>query len=110
MIKICSFSLIFIASLSVLAQSPTTKKLSQGYYLVVASFSPEHEDYATRLSAALNMDSRLSVSASAKVRKYWSVYYNQSNTRDECGIVWNKTKSKSGFKGAWVHTIKKAKD
>src|SRR5258708_14467592 len=108
MIKICSFSLIFISSLSVLAQSPTTKKLSQGYYLVVASFSPEHEDYATRLSASLNKAGRHTAYGFETARKYWYVYFDQLTTRDECVNEWNKIRSESGFADAWVHTIKEA--
>ena len=107
MIKIHFFFLIFLTSLSSLAQSsPTAKKLPLGSYLVVAAFSPEHEDYALRMSNSINKNGRHTAYGFEATRKYWYVYFDQLTTRDECVNEWKKIRSDGSFSDAWVYTIK----
>jgi len=102
---------ILIASFSSLAQSSqVAKKLPQGYYLVVAAFSPEHEDYAQRLSTSLNKSGRHTDYGFEATRKYWYVYLDQITSRDECISEYEKIRKEESFADAWVHTIKDEAD
>ncbi len=107
MIKIYFCLFISVISFSTLAQSSqVAKKLPQGYYLVVAAFSPEHEDYAVRLSTSLNKVGRHTAYGFEATRKYWYVYLDQITTRDECVSECEKIRKDSAFFDAWVHNLK----
>ncbi|MBI1768989.1 MAG: OmpA family protein [Bacteroidetes bacterium] len=101
------FSLLMVVGLvystSAIAQ---TNALPKGSYVVVAAFSPHHEDYAIRLSKGLNKDGLHTSYGFEPTRKYWYVYLNHSADRDECINEVKKTRSESRFADAWVHTIK----
>jgi len=97
---------IFIASLPSLAQSSqAAKKLPNGSYLVVAAFSPEHEDYAIRLSASLNKSGRHTAYGFEATRKYWYVYLDQITALEECISECEKLRKIESFADAWVHSI-----
>jgi len=111
MIKIYVCYFIFILSFPTFAQSSQgAKKLPQGSYLVVAAFSPEHEDYASRLSSSLNKGGRHTAYGFEANRKYWYVYFDQLTTRDECVNEWKKIRNDGSFSDAWVYTIKEAEN
>jgi outer membrane protein OmpA-like peptidoglycan-associated protein len=111
MIKIYPCFLIFIASLPLSAQSSkAAKKLPEGNYLVVAAFSPEHEDYALRKTNLLNKSGLHTAYGFEAARKYWYVYFNQITTREECVSEYEKIRKDSAFADAWIHTIKDAAD
>src|SRR5882672_6057259 len=98
MIKFYFCFFIFIAPLFIFAQSSqVAKKLPQGYYLVVAAFSPEHEDYAKRLSTSLNKDGRHADYGFEATRKYWYVYFKKITTREECVSEWEKIRKDASF-------------
>src|SRR5450432_3054908 len=107
MIKIYFCLFISVISFSTLAQSSqVAKKLPLGSYLVVAAFSPEHEDYAQRLSTSLNKSGRHTDYGFEGTRKYWYVYLDQITSRDECISECEKIRKDIAFADAWVHTIK----
>jgi len=111
MIKIYVCYFFFILSFPIFAQSPqAVKKLPQGSYLVVAAFSPEHEDYASRLSTSLNKGGRHTAYGFEAKRKYWYVYFDQLTTRDECVNEWKKIRDDGSFSDAWVYTIKEVEN
>lgn len=91
-----------LASTTAVAQS----NLPKGSYVVVAAFSPHHEDYAIRLSKGLNKEGLHTSYGFESTRKYWYVYLNHSAGRDECINEVKKTRNESRFADAWVHTIK----
>jgi outer membrane protein OmpA-like peptidoglycan-associated protein len=101
----CFFLLISFLS-SPAQSSRITKKLPLGSYLVVAAFSPEHEDYAIRLSTSLKKDGRHTAYGFDATRRYWYVYLDQLTTRDACVDEWKKVRSDGTFADAWVYTIK----
>ena len=106
MIKIY-FYLVFFISFSSLAQSSqVAKKLPQGYYLVVAAFSPEHEDYARRLTTSLNKNGKHTDYGFESTRKYWYVYMDQIKSLEECISECAKLRKDSAFFDAWVHNLK----
>jgi outer membrane protein OmpA-like peptidoglycan-associated protein len=107
MIKTCCCLVVFIASLPTIAQSSlATKNLPQGSYLVLAAFSPDHEDYAKRLSASLNKNGRHTSYGFEETRKFWYVYLDQLTTREACVMEWEKLRKDGGaFADAWVYTI-----
>jgi outer membrane protein OmpA-like peptidoglycan-associated protein len=107
MIKAYCFLLFSIASFKILAQSsPSKKSLPKGYYLVIAAFSPTHEDYAIRLSAGLNKDGRHTAYGFETIRKYWYVYLDQLATLEECINECKKIRNETPFADAWVHEVK----
>ncbi len=109
--KIYSCFLIFIASLPTFAQSSQeTKKLSLGNYLVVAAFSPDHEDYAIRLSSSMNKEGRHTAYGFETNRKYWYVYLDEFTTHDACVNEWNRLRKEGIIPDAWVHIIKETAD
>jgi len=111
MIKI--YFCLFIAgiSFSTLAQSSqVAKRLPQGYYLVVAAFSPEHEDYAQRLSTSLNKGGLHTAYGFEATRKYWYVYLDQITSREECISECEKIRKNVAFADAWVHNLKDQAD
>ncbi len=91
-----------LVSTTAVAQS----NLPKGSYVVVAAFSPHHEDYALRLSKGLNKEGLHTSYGFESARKYWYVYINHSADRDECINEVKKTRNESRFVDAWVHTIK----
>ncbi len=98
--------LILVTSLQLLAQSSTeTKNLPQGNYLVVAAFSPSHEDYAIRLAARLNKEGHRTAYGFEATRKYWYVYFDQFVTLEECVSACSKIRNEEDFADAWVHTV-----
>lgn len=109
MIKIYGCCFLLVISLSSAAQSSqVTKKLPLGSYLVVAAFSPEHEDYAMRLCSVLKKDGRHTAYGFEATRRYWYVYLDQLTSRDDCVREWKKVRSDGTFADAWVYTIKEA--
>jgi len=108
MVKIYIGFLVFLASLQTLAQS--SKNLPKGTYLVVAAFSPSHEDYAIRLSSSLNKEGRQTSYGFEASRKYWYVYFNQFTTLDRCINECEKIKNEKAFADAWVHTVKESSE
>ncbi len=91
-----------LASTTAFAQA----NLPKGSYVVVAAFSPHHEDYAIRLSKGLNKEGLHTSYGFESNRKYWYVYLTHSADRDECINEVKKTRNESRFVDAWVHTIK----
>ncbi|HTH55465.1 MAG TPA: OmpA family protein [Cyclobacteriaceae bacterium] len=80
--------------------------LPTGSYVVVAAFSPHHEDYAIRLSKGLNKDGMHTSYGFEATRKYWYVYLTHSADRDACIDEVKKARGETRFADAWVHTIK----
>jgi outer membrane protein OmpA-like peptidoglycan-associated protein len=83
-----------------------TNALPKGSYVVVAAFSPNHEDYAKRLTKGLNKDGLHTAYGFESTRKYWYVYLTHNADRDECINEVKKAREKTRFSDAWVHTIK----
>jgi len=106
MVKIYIYLLILISYSTFAQSSQVAKKLPQGSYLVVAAFSPEHEDYAKRLTSSLNKSGKHTDYGFEATRKYWYVYLDQLTSRDECISEYEKIRKDSSFADAWVHTIK----
>ena len=80
--------------------------LPTGSYVVVAAFSPHHEDYAIRLTKGLNKDGLHTAYGFEATRKYWYVYLTHSADRDDCIDEVKKARGESRFADAWVWTIK----
>jgi outer membrane protein OmpA-like peptidoglycan-associated protein len=93
-----------LLSTTVVAQQ-TTNNLSKGYYLVVAAFSPHHEDYAIRLSNGLNKDGLHTKYGFEATRKYWYVYLDQYSDKEKCKAEVLKARESGKFAEAWVHSI-----
>jgi outer membrane protein OmpA-like peptidoglycan-associated protein len=110
MIKIYFYLLILISCSTFAQSSQVIKKLPEGNYLVVAAFSPEHEDYALRKTSLLNKSGLHTAYGFETARKYWYVYLNQITTHDECVSEYEKIRKDSAFADAWIHTIKDAAD
>jgi outer membrane protein OmpA-like peptidoglycan-associated protein len=110
MIKIYIYLLILISYSTFAQSSQVAKKLPEGNYLVVAAFSPEHEDYALRKTELLNKNGLHAAYGFEATRKYWYVYFNQITTLDECVSEYEKIRKDSAFADAWVHTIKNQAD
>jgi outer membrane protein OmpA-like peptidoglycan-associated protein len=91
-------------STTVVAQQ-TSNNLSKGYYLVVAAFSPHHEDFAIRLSNGLNKDGNHSKYGFEPIRKYWYVYLDQYTDKEQCKNEVLKARSEGKFADAWLHAI-----
>jgi outer membrane protein OmpA-like peptidoglycan-associated protein len=91
--------------LSTTAVAQQTNNLSKGYYLVVAAFSPHHEDYAIRLSNGLNKDGLHSKYGFEATRKYWYVYLDQFSDKEKCKAEVIKARESGKFAEAWVHSI-----
>ncbi|HLZ17380.1 MAG TPA: OmpA family protein [Cyclobacteriaceae bacterium] len=107
MIKVFFCLLLSVATFSSLAQSsPLAKKLPRGSYLVVGAFSPDHEDYATRLTSSLKKNGRHAAYGFEETRKYWYVYLDEFTTRDACVEEWDKLRKAGTFPDVWVYTIK----
>jgi outer membrane protein OmpA-like peptidoglycan-associated protein len=107
MTKACFCLLLSIAALSSSAQlSSIAKKLPNGSYLVVAAFSPNHEDYAIRMTSSLTREGRHSAYGFDETRKFWYVYLDEFTTRDACVGEWNKLRKAGTFQDVWVYTIK----
>ena len=83
-----------------------TKDLTQGHYLVLASFSPSHEDYAIRLTKSLNRQGYKTTYGFEATRRYWYVYLNQNwASREDCKTECRKFQANIAFADAWVHSI-----
>lgn len=96
-----------ITTLTSLAQSSqSTKKLPLGSYLVVGAFSPNHEDFAIRLTSSLTKDGKHAAYGFEGTRKYWYVYLNEFTTRESCVAEWTKLRNQGVFPDVWVYTIK----
>src|SRR5438874_1452193 len=93
----CFFIFIIVSHASLAQSSQAAKKLPKGSYLVVAAFSPEHEDYAIRLSSSLNKGERHTAYGFEVTRQYWYVYFDQLTTRDECVTEWKKIRDDGSF-------------
>jgi outer membrane protein OmpA-like peptidoglycan-associated protein len=98
--------LMAVGVLSATTSNAQTNALSTGSYVVVAAFSPHHEDYAIRLSKGLNKDGMHTAYGFESTRKYWYVYVNHAADRDDCINEVKKIRGESRFADAWVHTIK----
>lgn len=95
-----------VGVISCLTSNAQTNTLPKGSYVVVAAFSPHHEDYAIKLSNGLNKEGLHTAYGFESTRKYWYVYLNHSGDRDECINEVKKARGESRFADAWVHTIK----
>lgn len=99
------FSLLaFLTSLAK-GQSNSTSNLPDGYYLVVASFSPRHEDYAQKMVAKLGSIGREANYGFDPDRNYWYVYTYQSPDKENCRTETLKLQKEQAFSDAWIHTI-----
>src|SRR5260221_13834980 len=101
-----NFSMLLMVVGLVSTTAVAQSNLPKGSYVVVAAFSPHHEDYAIRLSKGLSKEGLHTSYGFESARKYWYVYINHSADRDECINEVKKTRSESRFGDAWVHTIK----
>lgn len=100
------FLLMAVGVLYVSTSNAQRNTLPSGSYVVVAAFSPHHEDYAIRLTRGLNKDGLHTAYGFETTRKYWYVYLTHSADRDECINEVKKARGESRFADAWVHTIK----
>lgn len=100
------FLLMAVGVLHVSTSNAQKNTLPTGSYVVVAAFSPHHEDYAIRLTKGLNKDGMHTAYGFEATRKYWYVYLTHSADRDECIDEVKKARGESRFSDAWVHTIK----
>ncbi len=106
MLKISVYFCVLAVTFSAAAQpSPATKNLPLGHYLVVAAFSPDHEDYAKRLSVSLNKGGHKATYGFEESRRYWYVYLNRYTTHEECVTERSKVRNDGTFPEAWIHTI-----
>jgi len=103
MIKTYACVLLITSSfLSVAQNTQPTNVLPKGHYVVIAAFSPNHEDYATKLIAKLNKDGLQAKYAFNPTRKYWYVYLNQCSNIAECVSQATKIRSEGVFPEAWA--------
>src|SRR5579871_2635918 len=109
MVKNFCWLILCAASFSAFAQtSSSSKKLPQGIYLVVGAFSPDHEDFAVRLTNSLIKGGRHATYGFEETRKYWYVYLTDFTTREACVEEWTKLRKDGAYPDAWVHTLKSA--
>ncbi len=104
MIKALTNFLILMASVQTFAQTDS-KNLPNGNYLVVAAFSPAHEDFAIRLSASLNKEGHHTAYGFEAARKFWYVYFDQITALDDCISECKKIQKDERFSDAWVHIV-----
>jgi outer membrane protein OmpA-like peptidoglycan-associated protein len=104
MIRFYCFLIGFFGVLAVYGQD---HNLSDGYYSVVASFSPHHEDYAQRMVSNLSKVGRSAKYGFDPNRKYWYVYTFQSNDKETCRAETLKLRTEPAFADAWSHSINK---
>jgi outer membrane protein OmpA-like peptidoglycan-associated protein len=100
------FLLMAVGVLHASTSNAQKSTLPTGSYVVVAAFSPRHEDYAIRLTNGLNKDGMHTAYGFEATRKYWYVYLTHSPDRDQCIDEVKKARGESRFSDAWVHTIK----
>ncbi|GHM99003.1 hypothetical protein WSM22_04930 [Cytophagales bacterium WSM2-2] len=82
--------------------------LPKGFYVVVAAFSPNHEEYAIRLSSGLNKDGMHTKYGFEHTRKYWYVYLDERLSLAECRSEAEKIRGK--ISDVWVHLVSKNYD
>ncbi|HCW06631.1 MAG TPA: hypothetical protein DGG95_04610 [Cytophagales bacterium] len=85
-------------------QTPTP--LPKGHYVVVAAFSPKHEDYATLLVKDLAKEGIQAQYGFESERRYWYVYVNKAETREDAVKQVMNVRTKDRFQDAWVHSIR----
>jgi outer membrane protein OmpA-like peptidoglycan-associated protein len=103
------YCLSFALVLSSLLGYGQSSNLADGHYLVVASFSPHHEDYAQRMVSKLNKIGRAAKYGFDENRKYWYVYTYQSTDKETCKTETLKLRSEAAFADAWTHSIGQGK-
>jgi outer membrane protein OmpA-like peptidoglycan-associated protein len=81
------------------------KELPPGYYVVVAVFSTDHEDYATRFVSTLASKSITGSYGYNSERKYFYVYVKSSPDRSTCINEMQRWRKEPGFEKTWVRKI-----
>ncbi len=97
--------LAFLPAITKSQSSNSTSNLPDGYYLVVASFSPHHEDYAQKMVAKLGSIGRPAKYGFDPNRNYWYVYMFQSSDKEICRSETLKLQKEQAFSDSWIHTI-----
>src|SRR5579859_5816419 len=112
MAKIYSCALFMLASTipsqAKIPQSPNQPPLSKGYYVVVAAFFSNQEDYAQRYSSKLNEGGLHSKFGLDPTRRLCFVYLDQYSDFKESVRQMLKIRKEGIFAKAWVRVIKDA--
>jgi hypothetical protein len=85
------------------------KELADGYYVVVAVFSPEHEDYAIRYSDGLVKKSISAAYGFNSERNYWYVYVKHFPDRKPSIEEMQQMRKQTGFEKTWVKKVSPVK-
>ncbi len=86
-----------------------SSNLADGHYVVVATFSSHHEDYAQRMIANLSKKGNSAKYGFDPNKKYWYVYTFQSSDKEACRAETIKLRGTAAFSDAWTHSIFKDK-
>jgi len=100
---------VTIFSTTSLAQQ-TSNTLPKGHYVVVAAFSPKHEDYASLLVKDLGKEGIEASYGFESERRYWYVYLNRAENREDAVKEAMKARTANRFQDAWVHSIRDASE
>jgi len=100
-------SLLIVSSLFFSTETSAQQSaqiLPKGFYVVVAAFSPNHEEFAIRLSSGLNKGGMHTKYGFEYDRKYWYVYLDQNLSYEDCVTEAEKIRKK--ITDVWVHYVK----
>lgn len=110
MAKIYGCALLFLAGTVLSARNPTQQPnntpLPKGYYIVVAAFFANQEDYAQRYSSKLNEGGLHVKYGLEPTRRLYFVYLDQYSDFNESVHQMLKVRKEGTFDRAWVRTIR----
>jgi outer membrane protein OmpA-like peptidoglycan-associated protein len=103
-------TILLILSTSSISHAQHAKELPPGYYVVVAVFSSDHEDYATKFVNTLAGKNIKGSYGFNSERKFFYVFVKSSPDRNACVEEMYNMRKLEGFEKTWLRKIPEGQD